>query len=65
MADRMSWLLETTATLIADRRSVGRHVGTDMADQDATVFVTVGTVDPLAIGVNDGALHVLVGEMKL
>lgn len=65
MADQMGRLLETSAALIANQWLVSGHMGADVRNQEATVLVAVGTVGPLAASVDDGALHVLIGEMKL
>ena len=65
MADQVGRLLETTATLVAYQRLVGRHMSTNVRHQEPTVLVAVGTVGPLAATVDNGALHVLVGDMEL
>jgi len=61
----MSRLLEATTTLIAHHGLVVRHMSTHVGDQESASLVGVGAVYPLAAGVDDGALDMVVGEVEL
>jgi len=65
MASKVSLLLESRTTLVADERSVLGHVDTDVRKQESASLVGVGAVDPLAVWVDERAGDVLVREVQL
>jgi len=65
VAVEMSRLLKAATTLITHHGLIVRHVGTNVGHQESASLVGVGAVDPLAVGIDDGALDVVVGEVEL